>query len=221
MRCVRQFSPHMSVKFCRLGDECCGSECLTDDDNWLWVACISQLPVLTSAWYGGIVETLFPGIPMTKPDPKNAALRAQGALHPRRDEVADELFDESDFFDARDLVQVKYEMLRRVRVEGRSVTRAATDFGFSRPAFYQAKDAFERGGIPGLVPKKRGPKAAHKLTGEVVDYLEQVLKEEPSLKALALTACIAKRFSIHAHPRSVERALARRRESRRQKKGHQ
>lgn len=221
MRRVRQIAPVLSIQFCRGATG-------RRDPKWRYPA-ILQLSAATASRYsdltmgseGVIVATPSPGVPMTKPDPKNAALRAQGALHPRRDEVADELFDESDFFDARDLVQVKYEMLRRVRVEGRSVTRAATDFGFSRPSFYQAKDAFERGGIPGLVPKRRGPKAAHKLTGEVVDYLEQVLKEEPSLKALSLTARITKRFGIHVHPRSVERALARRRESRRRKRGLQ
>ena len=158
---------------------------------------------------------------MAKPNPKKSALRAQGALHPRPDEVDDELFEESDFFDARDLIQVKYEMLRRVRVDGRSVTRAVTDFGFSRPSYYQTKGAFEREGISGLVPKKRGPKAAHKLTDAVVDYLEQILEEDPSLTSLVLTERIASRFDFHVHPRSVDRALDRRRESRRLKRGLQ
>ena len=221
MQHVRQIPPPMSAEFRRkAGRRCeagrhrvgCGSPSAAKTPRY---------PGLTSGRGGVIVETPLPGVPMTKPDPKDAALRAQGALHPRRDEVADELFDESDFFDARDLVQVKYEMLRCVRVEGRSVTRTATDFGFSRPSFYQAKEAFKRAGIPGLVPKKRGPKAAHKLTGEIVDYLEQVLKEEPTLKALVLTKRIAKRFGVQVHSRSVERALARRREGRGRKKGLQ
>jgi hypothetical protein len=34
----------------------------------------------------------------------------------------------------RDLVQVKYEMLRRVRVDGHSVSQSATGFGLSRPS---------------------------------------------------------------------------------------
>ena len=50
----------------------------------------------------------------------------------------DELFLRHEFFDPRDLVQVKYEMLRRVRVDGASVSQAARDFGFSRTAFYRA-----------------------------------------------------------------------------------
>jgi hypothetical protein len=67
------------------------------------------------------------------PDPKLDALRESGTLNPRPAGVADEAFRASDFFDARDLVQVKYEMLRRVRAERTPVTRAAEVFGVSRP----------------------------------------------------------------------------------------
>ncbi len=155
---------------------------------------------------------------MAKLDPKQATLRAQGVLNPRPAEVADELFEQSEFFDARDLVQVKYEMLRRVRVDGRSVTHATADFGFSRPSYYQAREAFERGGLAGLIPKKRGPKGGHKLTDTVLDFIEPILSEQPSPQWTALAERLEDRFGLRVHPRSVERALARRRAERRQEK---
>ena len=71
-------------------------------------------------------------------DPKGEALRAQRCLNPRPQGVTDEAFAGSEFFDARDLVQVKYEMVRRVQVDGQTVSAAAAAFGFSRPSFYQA-----------------------------------------------------------------------------------
>jgi hypothetical protein len=46
-------------------------------------------------------------------------------LNPSPERVTDELFQE--FFDPRDLVQVKYEMLRRVQTEGQPVGRSAID----------------------------------------------------------------------------------------------
>jgi len=112
-------------------------------------------------------------IPMAKPqrnDSKEKALRDCGALntHP----VADPLFSDNDFFDSRDLVQVKYEMLRRVHKEGESVSRSATSFGFSRPSFYKSSGKFEREGITGLMPRKRGPRSGHKLTAEVLAFVE-------------------------------------------------
>ena len=77
------------------------------------------------------------------PDPKTEALRRQSALNAHAEDVTDPLFAGSDFFDARDLVQVKYEMLRRVRLDGRPITESASAFGFSRPSFYQAQSAFD------------------------------------------------------------------------------
>src|SRR6476646_10065206 len=47
-------------------------------------------------------------------DAKRQALRQQASLNPHPEHVRDELFQGNDFFDADDLVQVKYEMLRRV-----------------------------------------------------------------------------------------------------------
>lgn len=142
-------------------------------------------------------------------DPKLAALRQQGSLNPHPDKVADSLFTTSEFFDRRDLVQVKYEMVRRVRTEGQPVSRTAAAFGFSRPSFYQAQAALERQGLPGLLPKKRGPRRAHKLSREVMEFLRLQLSEEPSLNAAALARRVRERFAVAVHPRSVERALAR------------
>ena len=44
---------------------------------------------------------------------------------------------------------------------------------FSRPVLYQAQAALTRGGLAALVPKKPGPRRAHKLSPEVVDFLHQ------------------------------------------------
>ena len=94
---------------------------------------------------------------MSEKDPKPAVLRQQGTLNPRSRHVTDPLFAQDSFFDARDLVQVKYEMLRRVQSESHSVTGAASAFGCSRPSFYQALSAFQEAGLAGLIPHKRGP----------------------------------------------------------------
>jgi transposase len=143
-------------------------------------------------------------------DPKVAALREARALNPRPGAVTDEAFLAEEFLDARDLVQVKYEMVRRVRAEGQPVSAAAAAFGFSRPSWYAAAEALDRQGLPGLLAERPGPRQAHKLTGEIVDFIEQALRDDPSLRAAALAAVVADRFGITVHPRSVQRALARR-----------
>lgn len=145
----------------------------------------------------------------TKPDPKTEALRRQSALNPHPESVTEPLFQRSDFFDARDLIQVKYEMLRRVRIEARPITESASAFGFSRPSFYQAQSAFDLAGLSGLLPKKPGPRRSHKLSDEVVEFLEQLRSEDPSLRPADLAERVLERFDLKVHPRSIERALAR------------
>jgi transposase len=126
--------------------------------------------------------------------------------------VADAAFTSGNpFFDARDLVQVKYEMLRRVREDGAHVSRAAADFGFSRPSFYQAQAVFEAEGLRGLVPQRPGPKRAHKLAEQVVDRLEAALEAEPALNSAQLAQLIEQELGLRVHRRSIERALGRRR----------
>jgi len=66
-------------------------------------------------------------------DPKEAALAAARCLNPRPEQVTDPEFLASDFFDARDAVQVKYEMVRKVKAGGSPVTEAAADQILSLP----------------------------------------------------------------------------------------
>ena len=114
-------------------------------------------------------------------DPKQAALRQARCLNPHPEHVRDPAFLASEFFDARDVVQVKYEMVRRVRVDGAPVTAAAAAFGFSRPSFYEAAAAVDREGLGGLVPAKPGPRGAHKLTDEVIAHAQQLREQDPGL----------------------------------------
>jgi transposase len=143
-------------------------------------------------------------------DAKEGALRAARSLNPRPEAVTDEAFTAGgEFFDARDLVQVKYEMVRRVRADGQPVTTAAAAFGFSRPSFYQAAAAVDAAGLAGLVPARPGPRRAHKLTAEVVGFAAEARAADPSVTSAGLAEAIAATFGITVHPRSVERALAR------------
>src|SRR2546425_307046 len=113
-------------------------------------------------------------------DPKRQQLARRRALHPAPDTVTDPLFQDDPFFDRRDAVQVKYEMLRRVRVERRSVSGAAAAFGLSRPTYYDARAAFERAGLPGLLPAKKGPRRAHKFSDIVMSFVGEQLDTEPT-----------------------------------------
>src|SRR5258707_5098693 len=140
-------------------------------------------------------------------DEKPKALHQSHALHPDPDQVRDPLFTSgSPFFDPRDLVQVKYELLRRVRVDGDSVSHASSLFALSRPTFYAAQSAWQRCGIVGLLPEPTGPRHAHKLTE---DILAQLLPLAKTMSSAELAVWLQEQRHLSVHPRSIERALKR------------
>ena len=144
-------------------------------------------------------------------DAKTEALRKEGALHPNPESVRDEAFQGDEFFDARDRVQVRYEMLRRHRVDKQTVTDAAAAFGVSRQAFYATGAAIDERGLAGLLPRRRGPKRAHKCTDEILDFVEQWREAATSdVGGEDVVRAVQERFGVSLHPRSIDRALTRR-----------
>jgi len=178
-----------------------------------------QIMDLTRLGYVYIfILTLMGKQTFSQTEVKKAALRAANALHPHPEAVRDEAFLRGDFFDPDDLVQVKYEMIRRHRLDRKPVAEVARTFGTSRQAFYSAKTLFDTQGIPGLIPKRRGPRQAHKCTDEVLDFAERWRDEHAAEGSRMLVEAIGQHFGIVLNPRSVDRALARRKKKRRFRK---
>jgi transposase len=113
------------------------------------------------------------------------------------------------------LIQVKYEMLRRVEAEQVPVSQAAHQAGLSRPSFYQAQASLQREGLAGLIPQKPGPHGAHKITARVLDFLDRQRSSQPDLKFAELARMVKQQLGVTVHPRTIERVL-----TRRQKKRH-
>ena len=142
-------------------------------------------------------------------DLKSGTLQQQRCLNPRAEKVTSELFQKSDFFDPRDLLQVKYEMLRGVRVDQQPIRQAALRFGFSRPSVYKALATFDRLGLLGLVRTKPGPRRAHKLSESVLKFIEEQKREDGSVTLDELVDRIKRQFGFVVHIRSIQRALKR------------
>lgn len=143
-------------------------------------------------------------------DQKTEELKRTGTFNPHGETVTDPLFKQNPFFDPHDLLQARYEMLRRHTAEQMSILDAAATFGVSRPTFYQAQVSFQRLGLAGLLPARRGPKSGHKLTAEVLDYVVRLRESDPKLTTVQCIKAIQEHFAITVHRRSLERALARR-----------
>ena len=149
-----------------------------------------------------------------KRDPKGEALARDGALNPHPEVVLDPLFKDNPFFDPRDIVQLRYEMVRRHQADGLPITDVAAIFGVSRPTFYKAQSALADQGLVGLMPQQRGPKDGHKISAEVIAFVDDLKAGAPNLTLPEVVGAIAARFGVDVHRRSVERALARKKKRR-------
>lgn len=135
-------------------------------------------------------------------------LKKEGTLHPNPDKVKTDLLEKSPFFDANDLMQMKYEMLRTVSIDQQPIADAAQTFGLSRVAYYRAQERYQKHGLVGLLPHSRGPKHPHKFTPDVMSFIDEQLaatSQRPDWNLLSKQ--IEDRFGINTHPRSVERAV--------------
>jgi transposase len=160
---------------------------------------------LGGTYYGINILTYMPDpAPATR---KRQALQACGTFNPRHARVRHRLFQDSEFFDPQDLLQLKYESLRALQQDDYSLAQAASEFGLSRPTLYQAQAHFQAQGLEGLLPGKRGPKGAHKLTPQLLEQLRQWRAAEPALSARQLAQRVRQRFKLKVHPRTLEKAL--------------
>lgn len=138
---------------------------------------------------------------------KKDALLEDGTLNPSPEKVHDPKFRTSEFFDPHDVVQVRYEMLRRVSLDNVPVTVASDEYGVSRPTYYQAKQCFDTAGIAGLVPKKPGPRGPHKIDDQVLAFLQARLAPGGPVRARELAKLVRRELNVELHPRTIERAL--------------
>jgi transposase len=141
---------------------------------------------------------------------KRQALEHEGTLHPARARVRAALFWEHPaFFDARDELQVKYEMLRAHFVDGQAVTAVCAAYGYSRQTFYLLRERFARRGLAGLRDGRPGPVGPAKCTPEVVAFLEAQRAADPTVSAVALVDRLARDRGVRLHRRTVERLVGR------------
>ena len=132
-------------------------------------------------------------------------LKCARCLHQSPEQVRDERFLQEDgFFDPKDIVQVKYELLRTCQVEEVDVTAACARFGFSRTTYYKVYDAFLRGGIPALMGRPRGRPKPIKVNELVLGYLISEKAKNPRLPAAEMVAPLRQRYQVELSERMIQ-----------------
>lgn len=133
-------------------------------------------------------------------------LENSGTLNLKPNLVKDELFLQNKFFDPFDLLQIKYEILRHVKIDGWSITKATTTFGLSRQAFYKLENDFKLG-LYGLFPKKRGPQKPSKLAAEVIKFIKQK-RQDDKMSWIEVQLAIKKQFNLLLHIRTMQKSIS-------------
>jgi len=136
---------------------------------------------------------------------KHEEMHKNGSFNHRADTVTAEIFKSSSFFDAHDLVQVKYEMLRAVEKDNHEISSTAASFGFSRVSFYQIKKEYDENGILGLIPKKRGPKGSRKLKDSDVEFARSLVDTHTKAQIVSI---LNEERGIEISKRTLERQLS-------------
>jgi hypothetical protein len=132
-------------------------------------------------------------------------LRRARCLHLTPERVQDERFiEQPDFFDPKDIVQVKYELLRRCEVEGRDVAPTCLEFGFSRTTYYKVQQAFLDGGLPALMGRPRGRLKPIKVTDILRGYLIAEKAKNPKLSAREMVPALEERYHVQLSERMIQ-----------------
>jgi transposase len=136
---------------------------------------------------------------------KSEFLKANGTYNKRHGLVKKSEFLLDDFYDPIDVVQVKYEMLRDTKESGKSIGAVAQEFGFSRTAYYNSKEGFEKNGMSALLPEKTGPKHPHKLKGPILEFVNEYTATRPNASAAQVVSAIKTEKDVVISKRTIER----------------
>jgi len=138
---------------------------------------------------------------------KTEFLSNEGLLNRRPERVCHSLFSELPFFDPLDLPQVRYEMLRVARVEGKAVSEACKAFGFSREYFYRQERAFMDRGYVALLGSPMGRRPVIALNQEVVNFITHRRLQEQKVSGEQLRKEVRENFGVECSRRTVERII--------------
>ncbi len=83
------------------------------------------------------------------------------------------------------------------------------EFGVSVPTCVRIRRSFREGGLQALAPLRRGPRRAHKVSDEILDFIAAYRSEHGPVGTRRLAPVIEERFGVSLHPRTINKAIER------------
>ena len=143
---------------------------------------------------------------------KEEWLKETRTFNRNHDKINDNLFAESDMLDARDLLQVRYEMVRAVKIDKSSATEVAQRFGVSESTLNRNIRALNEGGVIALIPESKGPKGQYSLDEDELKFIDSYLEAHPDATGGQVYSALLKEKQSTVSKRTVERHLASKKE---------
>ena len=128
-------------------------------------------------------------------------------LNPDPESVTDPLFANSSFFDPKDLLQVRYEMVRS-HIKETTLKETAARYGMSVATCVRLKRTYREGGLHALIPGRRGPRGPRKITPEMLDFAKEYLEHHGDTSIRTLAKLVSEQFEVSIHFSALHRALA-------------
>jgi len=135
-------------------------------------------------------------------------LKSNGTYNKRYDTVKKPEFLTRGFYDPMDIVQVKYEMLREVQESDKAIGEVAGEYGFSRTAYYNIKESYDKSGMFSLISEKPGPRGPHKLTSQLQSFIDEYTEVHPQASASEITVAIQGETGVSISKRTIERYVS-------------
>ena len=138
---------------------------------------------------------------------KEDRLKASNTFNPDYDKISDPKFSIDSIMDPRDLLQVRYELVRSVEYDNTPITHAAEEYGVSERTARRYIQSMKAGGLSALIPGKSGPSGPSVLKQEVCDFIDAYVASHPRASGKKVCDAIAQSMNISVGQRTVERYL--------------
>ncbi len=133
--------------------------------------------------------------------------KSVGILNTKPERIIHSMFQNNEFFDPLDLIQVRYEMLRGPRSEKITVSEACKQFGYSREYFYSLDRDFNSRGFAGIMTSIMGRPPIIAQNPEIINYILQRKFADSSLTGEDLRLELKSKFQLECSRRTVERLI--------------
>lgn len=138
---------------------------------------------------------------------KEEKLRSSNTYNSKSSRVNAPCFADNEMMDPHDLLQVRYEMVRAIELDNKSIKDTCSEFGVSASTARRYVRDLKEGGLIALVPEKKGPAGPTRLSKEAAEFIDNYLKEFPKASGGKVHRALETKLHTGVSKRTVERYL--------------